>query len=71
MKIIAILSQKEGGDKSTLALCLAVELTKQKKKVLLADLDIQQKTSWEWTERRKKLNIKPRWKFKFQRLFHS
>jgi chromosome partitioning protein len=46
-KIIAILSQKGGGGKSTLARCLAVELTKQKKKVLLVDLDIQQKTSQE------------------------
>jgi cellulose biosynthesis protein BcsQ len=46
-KIIACLSQKGGGGggKSTLARCLAVELTKQKHKVLLADLDIQQKTS--------------------------
>jgi len=47
MKLIAILSQKGGGGKSTLARALAVELTKQKKKALLVDLDIQQKTSWE------------------------
>jgi len=46
-KIIACLSQKGGGGKSTLARCLAVELTKQKNKVLLVDLDIQQKTSQE------------------------
>ena len=46
-KIIACLSQKGGGGKSTLARCLAVELTKQKHKVLLVDLDIQQKTSFE------------------------
>ena len=46
-KIIACLSQKGGGGKSTLARCLAVELTKQKQKVLLVDLDIQQKTSQE------------------------
>jgi len=48
-KIIACLSQKGGGGKSTLARCLAVELTKQKQKhkVLLVDLDIQQKTSFE------------------------
>jgi len=39
MKIIAILSQKGGGGKSTLARALAVELTKQKHKVLLLDLD--------------------------------
>ena len=46
-KIIACLSQKGRGGKSTLARCLAVELTKQKKNVLLVDLDIQQKTSQE------------------------
>jgi chromosome partitioning protein len=59
MKIIACLSQKGGGGKSTLARCLAVELTKQKKNVLLVDLDIQQKTSQEWAERRKKQEMKP------------
>jgi chromosome partitioning protein len=58
MKLIAILSQKGGGGKSTIARCLAVELTK-KHKVLLIDLDWQQKTSQEWSQRRKKLNIKP------------
>jgi cellulose biosynthesis protein BcsQ len=47
MKIIACLSQKGGGGKSTLARVLAVELTKQKKNILLIDLDIQQKTSQE------------------------
>ena len=46
-KIIAILSQKGGGGKSTIARTLAVELTKQKQNVLLLDLDIQQKTSSE------------------------
>ena len=46
-KIIACLSQKGGGGKSTLARALTVELTKQKKNVLLVDLDIQQKTSQE------------------------
>ncbi|CAJ0760368.1 4535_t:CDS:2, partial [Entrophospora sp. SA101] len=38
---------RSGGGKSTLARCLAVELTKQKKNILLVDLDIQQKTSQE------------------------
>ena len=47
MKIIACLSQKGGGGKSTLARCLATELTKQKLNTLLVDLDIQQKTSQE------------------------
>lgn len=44
LKIIAILSQKGGGGKSTLARCLATELTKQKLNTLLTNLDIQQKT---------------------------
>jgi len=47
MKIIAILSQKGGGGKATLARALAVGLTKQKQNTLLIDLDIQQKTSFE------------------------
>ena len=47
MKTIAILSQKGGGGKSTLARALSVELTKQKLNILLVDLDIQQKTSQE------------------------
>lgn len=47
MKIIAILSQKGGGGKSTLARALSVELTRQKHHTLLLDLDIQQKTSYE------------------------
>ncbi|MCE8162794.1 MAG: ParA family protein [Candidatus Moeniiplasma glomeromycotorum] len=59
LKIISILSQKGGGGKSTLARCLAVELTKQKQKTLLIDLDIQQKTSWEWSERRKRKRVRP------------
>ena len=46
-KIIACLSQKGGGGKSTLARCLPVELTKQKFNTLLVDLDIQQKPSQE------------------------
>jgi chromosome partitioning protein len=46
-KVIACLSQKGGGGKSTLARALAVELTKQKQNTLLVDLDIQQKTSHE------------------------
>ena len=58
-KIIAILSLKGGGGKSTISRALATELTKQKFSVLLTDLDIQQKTSWEWSERRKRKNIKP------------
>jgi len=45
MKIIALVSQKGGVGKSTLARALATEATKKKIKVLLADCDHQQKTS--------------------------
>jgi chromosome partitioning protein len=54
-KIIVCLSQKGGGGKSTLVRALSVEV----KNSLLIDLDWQQKTSWEWSERRKKKGIKP------------
>ena len=68
MKLIAILSQKGGGGKSTLARCLATELTKQKLNILLVDLDIQQKTSQEWAERRKSQGIK-KCKYRFWKTF--
>jgi chromosome partitioning protein len=45
--IIAFISQKGGVAKSTLAQALASEAYKQKLKVLLADCDIQQTTSYE------------------------
>jgi len=44
-KIISLISQKGGVGKSTLARVLAIETTKKKIKVLLADCDHQQKTS--------------------------
>jgi chromosome partitioning protein len=47
MKIVACLSQKGGGGKSTLARALSAELTRQKLNILLVDLDIKQKTSQE------------------------
>jgi len=47
MTIIAFISQKGGVGKSTLSQALAVEASKQKIKVLLADCDPQQKTSYE------------------------
>ena len=47
MTIIAFISQKGGVGKSTLAQALAAEAKKQKIKVLLADCDSQQSTSYE------------------------
>jgi chromosome partitioning protein len=44
--IIAFISQKGGVGKSTLARALAYEASKQKLKVLLADCDPQQATSY-------------------------
>jgi len=47
MTIIAFISQKGGVGKSTLAQALAVEAQRQKFKVLLADCDSQQVSSYE------------------------
>jgi chromosome partitioning protein len=47
MTIIAFISQKGGVGKSTLSQALVVEAKKQKIKVLLADCDSQQGTSYE------------------------
>jgi chromosome partitioning protein len=47
MKVIALISQKGGVGKSTLARVLSVEASKKKIKTLLADCDHQQKTSFE------------------------
>jgi chromosome partitioning protein len=46
MKIIAFISQKGGVGKSTLARALAVESSHKKLRVLLADCDQQQATSY-------------------------
>ena len=59
MTIIALISQKGGVGKSTLARALSVEATKKKLKVLLADCDPQQKTSYEWTKWRQESHLSP------------
>lgn len=59
MKIIAFISQKGGVGKSTLARALATEATNKKLKILLADLDHQQSTSYEWTQWRATNQIQP------------
>ena len=58
MTIIAFISQKGGVGKSTLAQALAVEASKQKIKVLLADCDSQQGTSYEWSKIGKKVECR-------------
>ncbi len=55
MTIIAFISQKGGVGKSTLSQSLAVEAKKQKIKVLLADCDSQQGTSYEWSKIKSKI----------------
>jgi chromosome partitioning protein len=54
MTIIAFISQKGGVGKSTLARATAVEASKHKFKVLLADCDPQQATSYHWYQLRHK-----------------
>ncbi|CAG8824768.1 12833_t:CDS:2, partial [Racocetra persica] len=51
-------SQKGGVGKSTLAQALAVEAKKQKIKVLLADCDFQQGTSYEWAKIKKNIECR-------------
>ena len=58
MTIIAFISQKGGVGKSTLAQALAVEAQKQKIKVLLADCDPQQVSSYEWSRIKGKIDCK-------------
>lgn len=56
MTIIAFISQKGGVGKSTLSQALASEAQKQKIKVLLADCDSQQGSSYEWSKIKNKVN---------------
>jgi chromosome partitioning protein len=56
MTIIAFISQKGGVGKSTLAQALASEAKKKKIKVLLADCDSQQTTSYEWSKIQSKVS---------------
>ncbi len=58
MTIIAFISQKGGVGKSTLAQALAVEAQRQKFKVLLADCDSQQVSSYEWSRIKGKIDCK-------------
>lgn len=51
--IISVVSQKGGVGKSSVSRTLAVEFTRAGWRVLLADIDAQQKTSNRWSEKRR------------------
>jgi chromosome partitioning protein len=57
--IIAILSQKGGVGKSTLARLIAREYANAGWKVKIADLDVSQGTSFNWHGRRLQTEIEP------------
>jgi chromosome partitioning protein len=57
--IISFVGQKGGTGKSTLARAFAVEAAKGEKRVLVADLDEAQRTSWDWSQRRAANGIAP------------
>jgi hypothetical protein len=51
--------QKGGTGKSTLARAFAVEAAKRDSRVLIADLDEAQRTSWDWGRRRAANSLLP------------
>jgi chromosome partitioning protein len=57
--IVSFLGQKGGTGKSTLARAFAVEAAKADTRVLIADLDDAQRTSWEWGQRRAGHSLRP------------
>jgi len=57
--IVAMVSQKGGVGKSTLARLLAREFAAQEWRVKIADLDISQATSFQWRARRLEHQIEP------------
>lgn len=57
--IVGFLSQKGGVGKSTLARLLAREIAAGGESVKIADLDIQQGTSFEWMQRRAQAALEP------------
>ena len=56
---VAMVAQKGGVGKSTLARIIAVEATKGGLQAKIADLDTQQKTSVNWAARRAENNLEP------------
>lgn len=59
MPVIGFVSQKGGVGKSTLARALAREAAAGGLAVLVADLDVQQKTALRWSERRVRAGLEP------------
>lgn len=57
--VISCIGQKGGGSKSALARSLAVGFSKAKWKTVLADLDVFQRTSMNWTKRREEARLSP------------
>lgn len=57
--VISCTGQKGGGSKSAIARSLAVGFTKAKWKTFLADIDVRQRTSLNWTHRRDKAGLSP------------
>ena len=57
--IVAMVSQKGGVGKSTLARLLAREFAAQDWRVKIADLDISQGTSFQWRSRRLAHQVEP------------
>ena len=58
-EIISFVGQKGGTGKSTLARAFAAEAAKAQTRVLIADLDDAQRTSWDWGKRRAANHLLP------------
>lgn len=58
-KIIAVVSQKGGAGKSTIARLLAVEAARNERRAKIADLDLMQGTSMNWNMRRQRAERVP------------
>ena len=58
-EIISFVGQKGGTGKSTLARAFAVEAARAETRVLIADLDDAQRTSWDWGQRRTANKLMP------------
>ena len=58
--VISFAGQKGGTGKSMLAQAFAVDAAKRGTSVLLADLDIAQRTSFEWSQARERNGTEPR-----------